>query len=203
MVDPKRKSSSALLLRLDEMPQAGRTLQVALLPEEVRASLPDAYEIDGSRGGEISGHVLLAGENLHVSATLTVAASFQCSRCAEPSHGEWAVKIETLFVPAGRNSTRLGGDELDDEPFDDFVEYHGRVVDLRPSLGQALAVALDPYPICHSDCAGLCFECGENKNVNKCTCVRPIDPRWGPLADLLGATQANQEGDRDGSSQET
>ncbi|MFH1533047.1 MAG: DUF177 domain-containing protein [Pseudomonadota bacterium] len=202
MVDPKRKSSSSLLLRLDEIPQAGRTLDVRLLPEEVRASLPDAYEIDGSRGGEVRGHVLLVDENLHVSVTVTVTAVFDCSRCAEPSRGQWTARIEALFVPKGRRSTKLGGDELDDEPFDDLVEYEGRVVDLRPNLGQALAVALDPYPVCHEDCAGLCSECGANQNVNKCTCTRPIDPRWGPLADILGTIQVEQEGDGNGSSQE-
>lgn len=201
-MDPKRKTSSDLVLRLDEIPQAGRTLRVKLEADEVRASLPDAYRIDGSRGGEVSGHILLVDENLHVAATITVAAAFDCSRCAEPSRGLWTTKVETLFVPAGRNTTKLGGDELDDEPFDDLVEYVGRVVDLRPSLGQALAVALDPYPVCTDGCAGLCPECGANRNEDKCTCTRPIDPRWGPLADILGTMKAENEGDGNGSSQE-
>jgi len=201
MVDPKRKSSSSLLLRLDEIPQSGRDLRVRLLPEEVRASLPDAYEIDGSRGGEVSGRVLLVDENLHVSVTVIIAAAFDCSRCGVSSRGQWTAGVEALFVPKGRNSTKLGGDELDDETFDDLVEYEGRIVDLRPNLAQALAVALDPYPVCHQDCAGLCSACGANRDENKCTCTQPIDPRWGPLADILGTMQVEQQGDGNGSSQ--
>lgn len=200
VVDPKRKSSSALLLRLDEMPKAGRTIRAALKPDEVSAFLPDAYRIDGSRGGEVNGHALLVDGNLHATATVTIAAAFDCSRCAEPSNGEWTAKIETLFIPAGKNGTKLGGDDLDDEPFDDIVEYQGRAVDLRPSLEQALAVALPPYPVCRQDCAGLCTECNINLNEKQCTCTRPVDPRWGPLAELLGSIQAEQEGDQNGSS---
>ena len=201
-MDPKRKSSSALLLRLDEIPQAGQTLHVRLVSDEVRSSLPEAYRIDGSKGGEVSGHALLVEDNLHVNATVTVAGAFDCSRCAETKTGIWTAKVEALYVPAGRNSTKLGGDELDDEPFDDLIEYKGRTVDLRPSLVQALAVALEPYPVCSDACAGLCPECGATRNQNKCTCTRPIDPRWGPLADILGTMQAEQEGDENGSSQE-
>ncbi len=175
-------------------PQAGQTLNVKLVSDAVRASLPDAYRFDRSRGGEVSGHALLVDDNLHVSATVTVAAGFDCSRCAEPSRGQWTAKIEALFVPAGRHSAKLGGDELDEEPIEDFIEYHGRTVDLRPSVGQALAVAMNPYPICSDACAGLCPECGANRNQNKCTCTRPIDPRWGPLADLLATKQDEEEG---------
>ena len=201
-MEPKRKSSSALLLRLDEMPQSGQTLHVPLEPAELRASLPDAYRIEGSSRGEVSGHALQVEENLHLAATVTVAAGFDCSRCAEPSEGQWAARVETLFIPAGRGGAKLGGDELDDEPFDDLVEYEGRVVDLRPTLGQALAVALDPYPVCSDDCAGLCPECGANRNKSVCICNRPIDPRWGPLVDILGSMKTEQEGEGDGSSQE-
>ena len=201
VVDPKRKSSSALLLRLDEMPKAGRTIHAALEPDDVSASLPDAYRIDGSRGGEVSGHALMVDGNLHVKATVTIAAAFDCSRCAEPSRGEWSAKIETLFVPEGQKSTKLGGDELDDEPFDDIVGYRGRIVNLQPSVKQTLTIALPPYPVCRQDCAGLCTECNTNLNENQCTCTRSNDPRWGPLADLLGAIQAEKEGDQNGSSQ--
>jgi len=184
------------------MPRSGQTLHAALQPAELRAFLPDAYRIDGSSGGEVSGHVLLAEENLHVAATVAVTAGFDCSRCAEPAQRRWTARVETLFIPAGRSGAKLGGDELDEEPFDDIVEYRGRVVDLRPTLGQALAVAMDPYPVCSDDCSGLCPECGANRNKVECTCTRPMDPRWDPLADILVEMEPGQEGEGDGSSQE-
>ena len=200
------------MLRLDEIPRSGRTLQVRLLSDEVGSFLPKAYRIDGARGGEVRGEVILAGDNIHVNAILTVAAAFDCSRCAEPSRGDWEVRIETLFVPAGRKGTRLAGDELDEEHFDDIVEYQGQRIDLRPILEQALAVALTPFPVCSDDCAGVCLECGANLNLSACICTstKPIDSRWGPLADLLGSTNtkpitkmdSKNEGERDGSSKE-
>ena len=199
------------MLRIDEIPRSGRTIQVGLLSDEVASFLPEAYRIDGSRGGEVRGEVHLAGDYFHVNAILTVAAAFDCSRCAEPSRGDWKVRIGTLFVPAGRKGAKLAGDELDEERFDDVVEYQGRRIDLRPILEQALAVALAPFPVCSDDCAGVCPECGANRNLSACTCTstKPVDSRWGPIADLLGSMNmkpnsnmdSKNEGERDGSSQ--
>ncbi len=70
-------------------------------------------------------------------------------------------------------------------------------------LGPALAVALNPYPVCREGCAGLCPGCGVNRNEDECTCTRSLDPRWGPLADIKEMMEAEQEGDTDGSPQET
>jgi uncharacterized protein len=37
-------------------------------------------------------------------------------------------------------------------------------------------------PLCREDCQGLCAQCGVDKNVTTCTCVRPADPRFAALA---------------------
>ncbi|MBM4372538.1 MAG: DUF177 domain-containing protein, partial [Deltaproteobacteria bacterium] len=145
-----------------------------------------------------------AGENLLVRATLSLEAVFDCSRCAEEGRGSWEVRSETLFVPSERGTTKLAGEEIDDEGFDDVVEFDGRSVDLEPVLLQALAVALPPYPVCSDQCAGLCPVCGVNRNRASCACdPRPVDPRWGPLAQLLGAATDQPQGEGDARSEET
>ena len=198
------------MLRVDEIPRSGRTIHERLLSEEVASFLPEAYRIGGSRGGEVRGEVRLCEDNVHVNAILTVAATFNCSRCGEPSRGEWKVRTETLFVPADRKGTRLAGDELDEEHFDNIVEYEGRRIDLRPTLEQALVMALAPFPVCSDECAGICPECGANLNLGACTCTNSVDSRWRPLADLLGSMMepnpkmdSKNEGECHGSSEKT
>jgi len=36
-------------------------------------------------------------------------------------------------------------------------------------------------PLCMEDCAGLCPQCGANRNEGDCGCVAPRDPRWANL----------------------
>jgi uncharacterized protein len=36
-------------------------------------------------------------------------------------------------------------------------------------------------PLCRDDCAGLCPQCGANRNEGDCGCVAPRDPRWANL----------------------
>jgi uncharacterized protein len=39
-------------------------------------------------------------------------------------------------------------------------------------------------PLCRADCAGLCPECGVNRNLEQCSCDAPTDPRWDALRAL-------------------
>jgi uncharacterized protein len=40
-------------------------------------------------------------------------------------------------------------------------------------------------PLCRDDCAGLCPQCGTNRNTGTCTCAAELeDPRLAPLRGL-------------------
>jgi uncharacterized protein len=50
----------------------------------------------------------------------------------------------------------------------------------------ALVLAFPAFPLCRPDCAGLCPECGADRNTVACGHGEPgvHDPRWAALAGL-------------------
>ena len=44
---------------------------------------------------------------------------------------------------------------------------------------------LPDLPLCKDDCAGICPNCGIDRNVGTCDCDTPVtDPRWSALENL-------------------
>ena len=54
-------------------------------------------------------------------------------------------------------------------------------IDLGPLARDAVVLELPMAPLCREDCAGLCPQCGANRNEGDCGCVAPRDPRWANL----------------------
>lgn len=93
----------------------------------------------------------------------------ECRRCLGPASGELLVDVRELYR---RNPA----------PDDDAYAFDGEVLDLRPLVQEALTLDLPLAPLCRPDCAGLCPECGANRNESDCG-HRPDtrDPRWAAL----------------------
>lgn len=71
-------------------------------------------------------------------------------------------------------------------PDDDAFPLAGEQVDLAPMVREALLLELPLAPLCRADCAGLCTECGADRNQGDCGCATPVsDPRWAALDALL------------------
>ena len=62
--------------------------------------------------------------------------------------------------------------------------FSGPTVDLEPVILEHIVFAAPGVPICRTDCKGLCAQCGQNLNVEQCSCEEPIDPRWEKLRDI-------------------
>jgi len=113
----------------------------------------------------------------HVSDGIVVRGTVRarwdavCSRCLVPLSGEIDIRASELFEPHP-----LAGETY---PLDD------EVVDLELLLRDALALELPGAPVCREDCAGLCANCGIDKNVASCDCTtEELDPRWAALRSL-------------------
>jgi uncharacterized protein len=61
----------------------------------------------------------------------------------------------------------------------------GVEIDLEPIAREAVLLGLPLAPLCREDCAGLCAQCGADRNEVACGCaVEQHDPRWAALDDL-------------------
>ena len=64
----------------------------------------------------------------------------------------------------------------------------GDLLDLEPSLRDAVVLALPLTPLCREDCAGLCAECGERlDDLPEDHAHDAPDPRWAALQSALAS----------------
>jgi uncharacterized protein len=129
------------------------------------ATVPDTEPI------RVVGTLERIGEGVVFRGTLHAPWRSVCSRCLQPVAGEVAVHVDELFEVAP-----LAGEtyQLDDD-----------ALDLLPLVRDALLLDLPTAPLCREDCAGICPECGADRNTTACACgsVEP-DPRWAALRSL-------------------
>jgi uncharacterized protein len=107
-------------------------------------------------------------EGVLVSGTVTAPSRGECGRCLERVDTTSTVDLQELFAYA----------DSDDQD-EDVSLMEGDLLDLEPSLRDAVVLALPLTPLCREDCAGLCAECGERlDDLPEDHAHDAPDPRW-------------------------
>lgn len=143
--------------------------------------LPD-LRVTGARvpqAGEVGIDALLevaSGASILVSGAVAAPWEGECRRCLGHATGTLTADVRELYEEhpnpeAPDESYKLKGDELD----------------LEPLVRDAVLLELPQAPLCSEACAGLCPECGIDRNKGTCSCqTEATDPRWAAL-DVLRA----------------
>lgn len=118
-------------------------------------------------------------EGVLVSGTATATVTGECGRCLDPVQEDVQVRVQELFV--------YPGSETDADEQDEVAAMEGDLIDLVPTLRDAVVLALPLTPLCSPDCAGLCATCGERlDDLPDDHTHDTTDARWGALSGLLG-----------------
>jgi len=147
--------------------------------QEVRRQVP-------SEGLTVLDSFVPAGATIDVDVTLEsltdgvvvtggVSAAWEgsCRRCLGPAGGRLEVAVRELYQPKPDH--------------DDAFPIEGDQLDLEPLVREALLLELPLAPLCRPDCAGLCPECGADRNEVDCGHRLEVrDPRWDALDELRG-----------------
>ena len=124
-------------------------------------------------GVPIDVDVDLESLNDGVVVTGHISAPWQavCRRCLGPVEGLVDVAVRELYQARPES--------------EDAFAIDGEVLDLEPLVREAVLLDLPLAPLCRPDCAGLCPECGADRNAGDCG-HRPADTdaRWAALDDL-------------------
>ena len=73
----------------------------------------------------------------------------------------------------------------------DAFEIVGEQLDLRPVVRELVLLDAPSTPLCRVDCAGLCPNCGIDRNLETCGCEPPpVDPRWSALDALKESAES-------------
>jgi uncharacterized protein len=153
------------------------------LQADVR-NLDPELELVGPLVGSVT--LMRTSQGILVTGNLRTQLRTECRRCLEPCDVGVEIELEEEFYPIVR---------IDDAPVDDVPatdrdealridEHH--ILDLSEVIRQAIWLAAPMEALCRPDCAGICPNCGGNRNLGECQCDQaPIDPRWATLQALL------------------
>ena len=117
--------------------------------------------------------LLLEALNEGIVAKGTVAAPWtsECRRCLKPIGGRLEAEVLEIFEtePVEGETSKLDVDRID----------------LEPLARETVLLELPQGPLCREDCAGLCPECGADRNEGDCGHGdEPVDDRWAALRDI-------------------
>ena len=139
----------------------------------------------------VEGHLRLVRTDagVWVSGTLQASAHSSCSRCLQEYTTPARLHIDDVYYPTVDVNT--GAHLLLPEDAESFCTIGtDHVLDITETVRQYTMIGLPMKPLCRSDCAGLCPECGVNLNEGSCSCeTGRVDSRWLPLLNLASNSQ--------------
>ena len=128
--------------------------------------------------------LMRVSEGVWVSGSLDATATCVCSRCLQDSPLSLRFQLDEIYVPVVDITTGASLPLPEDADASFTIDEH-HVLDITEAVRQSIIVALPMKPLCRAECAGICTECGANRNEARCTCkALRIDPRWIPLLKL-------------------
>ncbi len=116
-------------------------------------------------------------EGVLVSGTVTGVAVGECIRCLDEVRLPVEAQFSELF---SYPENRVAEDE--DE---DVRSVEDDLIDLEPTLRDAVVLTLPFQPVCREDCPGLCSECGAKLADDPAHTHETADPRWAALQGIL------------------
>jgi uncharacterized protein len=163
--------NAAHVLRLNAVellrsPGATRRIDAALSPEAL------GIEHDNIAGDVV---VLLEAtsgiDGISVHGTLSTPWKTLCRRCLIDVAGVAVSDVDERFqlAPSDADTLAIVGDQID-------------LVDV---VREYVLLDVPDAPLCRDDCAGICPECGADRNQGACDCdTTPRDLRWSALEGL-------------------
>ncbi|MDR0513865.1 MAG: DUF177 domain-containing protein [Coriobacteriaceae bacterium] len=134
---------------------------------------PDLYEFLEPLSWQVE--LTNTGGAILMTGTVEGCAKTACARCLESFDMRLVGEVEGYFL--------LGQDDSapHDREEDEFeVLPDDRVIELASYLKAAILLELPLIPLCDQDCKGLCPQCGQNRNLEACTCLPeqclPVEP---------------------------
>lgn len=109
-------------------------------------------------------------EGVLASGTVTATVQAECARCLDPISWDETFSITELYL------------HEPGPPDEDLPLLEGDLLDLQPTLRDAIVLSLPLAPLCQPDCPGLCPQCGAKLVNDPEHHHDTIDPRWARLA---------------------
>ena len=126
----------------------------------------------------LSGTFMLADETVIVRGVARAEITSPCARCLKPTVSTVEADVEEAFFRDIDGTLEVEEDQY---------KYSGHVLELDDAVRTALLLELPSRVLCKEDCKGLCSQCGQDLNINECSCQKDLTHRnpFSALASLL------------------
>lgn len=115
------------------------------------------------------------GKSLLVRGQIHACLNVECSRCLKKFTYPMDLPYEDEWVVAAQAT--------EEQKEDDFV-FAKDEIEIGERITEQIILALPMKFLCSEDCRGLCPKCGQDLNLQECSCPRDdIDPRFAKLAE--------------------
>lgn len=155
---------------------------------EEHVLLQEGLTLEALRG---TVEVIRTNKGLLVRVQVRGQGHGQCARCLADLDYPVYLHFEEEFLPVADVFT--GAPLRIPEGADNFLIGADFVLDLHEPLRQYALMAEPLNPLCRPDCAGLCPECGRDRNQGACGCSPRIDSRWEVLRALAARLDTEEE----------
>ena len=131
----------------------------------------------------VQGSAELRALEIHLEGSLQTSVEVLCDRCLEPTRRQTEMDFDLFYRPIQTIAKSEEADMTADDLEVGF--YHGDGLLLEDAVKEQILLALPMKNVCRPDCAGLCPQCGQNRNLRDCRCrAAEGDLRWAPLEKL-------------------
>ena len=173
-------STDAIILRVSDLTEDGVHIEAVEQPQWL-VNLPELWSenSDLKLVSNIGIDLIVTRvlKEVTVNGDIRLSIEAPCSRCLEPVKIELNPPVYLVLSPG--NKLTGEDDDLDHET------YQGDEIDLSNYIMEQVAISLPVKVVCSEDCKGLCSNCGNNLNLEMCTCDKEqVDPRFAVLKNL-------------------
>jgi uncharacterized protein len=171
--------------KLPRQPGATRAL-VRVIPAPANLGL-ELISVPVGSDVELDLVLTSVSEGVYISGSVRGSLTGECGRCLNEIDESFEVVLAELFAYADSTT-----EETTDE--DEVGRMHGDLINLEPTVRDAVVLTLPTNPLCRPDCPGLCPECGVHfDDLPADHSHEDVDPRWAALRNLAAAPQLKQK----------
>jgi uncharacterized protein len=169
-------------IRVDEIPESGRTLRLHWDEERLREFLPpdDPFNLKLIRPVNVVLSLDKQADHIRVTGKIEGSLEVDCHRCLRTFSFPLSEDVDIYLIEEDRTPEE-DEKELDlEEPAYEF--FDGEVIEIDQLIAEQIFLALPVKVLCAEDCRGICPNCGANLNEETCQCK--ADNRQSPFAKL-------------------
>lgn len=128
------------------------------------------------------GRVWRIEDEIFLDGVINYAVKYTCARCLTEFINECELPLNLVLQLVADD--QLGEPDDDDDQFV-MISAAKTTYALDQHVRDLIALEAPLKPVCREDCAGLCPQCGTNRNETQCECqTKPADSRWEALRKL-------------------